>query len=190
MTAPPAAPGRTVRPGRRALARAVLLTWLATAAWDLLCASALSGLAYRSTFARLWQGVAATALGPAALRMGAAGVAVGLALHLAVALAWSALFVLALAASPPLRRVVARPGGALTVACAYGPAIWLVMSLAVIPLASGRPPTFGFRWRVQLFAHVPFVTLPLVFTARRALGLGRGGVRQVGQAARRAEGAA
>ena len=192
MTAPPAAPGRTVRPGGRALARAVLLTWLATAAWDLLCASALSGLAYRSTFARLWQGVAATALGPAALRVGAAGVAVGLALHLAVALAWSALFVLALAASPPLRRVVARPGGALAVACAYGPAIWLVMSLAVIPLASGRPPTFGFRWRVQVFAHVPFVTLPLVFTARRALGLGRGERgRPAGQAAaRRAEGAA
>lgn len=191
MTAPPAPPGRTVRPGRRALARALLLTWLVTAAWDLLCASALSGLAYRSTFARLWQGVAATVLGPAALRMGAGGVAAGLALHLAVALAWSALFVLALAASPPLRRVVARPGGALAVACAYGPAIWLVMSLAVIPLASGRPPTFGFRWRVQLFAHVPFVTLPLVFTARRALGLGGGERgRPVGQAARRAEGAA
>jgi hypothetical protein len=150
----------------------LLLTWLGTAAWDFLCASALSVLAYGSPFARLWQGVASTVLGPAALQMGAEGVAVGLALHLAVAFTWSALFVLTLAMSPQLRRVVARPSGALAVACAYGPVIWLVMSLVVIPLASGRPPAFGFRWGVQVFAHVPFVTLPLVFTARRALALG------------------
>jgi hypothetical protein len=39
----------------------------------------------------------------------------------------------------------------------------------VIPLATGRPPRFGFRWWVQVVAHVPFVTLPLVFTARRSL---------------------
>ena len=58
-------------------------------------------------------------------------------------------------------------------AVAYGPIIWLVMSLAVIPLATGRPAAITFRWWVQVFAHVPFVTLPLVFTAaRRALGRG------------------
>jgi len=65
---------------------------------------------------------------------------------------------------------IARPAGAL-LAAVYGPIIWLVMSLAVILLATGRPPALGFRWWVQIFAHVPFVTLPLVFTARRALGV-------------------
>ena len=60
-------------------------------------------------------------------------------------------------------------------AAVYGPLIWLVMSLAVIPLATGRPPAFGFRWWVQVLAHVPFVSLPLVFTARRALGLAGNG---------------
>ena len=55
----------------------------------------------------------------------------------------------------------------------YGPAIWLVMSLAVIPLATGAPPRLGARWRVQVAAHVPFVAIPLVFTARRVLGLAR-----------------
>jgi hypothetical protein len=45
------------------------------------------------------------------------------------------------------------------------------MSFAVIPLATGRLPALGFRWWVQVFAHVPFVTIPLVFTARRALGV-------------------
>jgi hypothetical protein len=39
----------------------------------------------------------------------------------------------------------------------------------VIPLATGRPPRFGTRWWVQVGAHVPFVSLPLVFTARRLL---------------------
>lgn len=160
-----------VPPTRTALARAVLLTWLVTAAWDFVCASALSVFAYKGTFARLWQGVGSTAFGPSVLQMGGRGVLVGLGTHLAVALAWSLLFVLALALSPALRRVVATTGGAVLVACFYGPIIWLVMSLGVIRLATGRAPTFGFRWWVQIFAHVPFVTLPLVFTARRALHL-------------------
>jgi hypothetical protein len=154
------------------VASAVLVTWLVTATWDFVCASALSIFAYHATFGRFWQGVASTALGPRALEMGASGVAAGLGLHLFVAFIWSTLFVLALARSGRLRGIVERRGGAILVACVYGPVIWLVMSLAVIPLATGRPPTFAFRWWVQVFAHVPFVTLPLVFTARRMLGVG------------------
>jgi hypothetical protein len=96
---------------------------------------------------------------------------VGLGLHLLVALTWSAIFVLVLDRSDVLRRAVARPGGAVAVAVVYGPMIWLVMSLVVIRLATGRPAAFGFRWWVQIVAHVPFVALPLAFTARRALGL-------------------
>lgn len=153
------------------LGSAVLITWLVTAAWDFLCATALSVFAYGSTFSRLWQGVASVVLGKPALDMGALGVAAGLGLHLLVAFTWSALFVFAAARSHALQRALVRPTGAFAVAVVYGPVIWLVMSLVVIPLATGRPPTIGFRWWVQIFAHVPFVTLPLVFTARRALGL-------------------
>jgi hypothetical protein len=137
--------------------------------WDAICATALSVFAYGTTAAGLWQGVAATILGPAALTGGATTVAAGLALHLAVALTWSALFVSAAWASPALRRAIRTPAGALGVAAIYGPTIWLVMSLAVIPLATGRPPRFGLRWWVQVLAHIPFVTLPLVFTARRIM---------------------
>ena len=157
---------------RRRVVRAVLVTWLVTAAWDFLCASALGVFAYGSTFTRFWQGVAAVVLGPAALGMGARGVVAGLMLHLLVALGWSAAFVLALAWSPALRRMLERPLTALGVAAVYGPVIWLVMSLAVIPLATGRLPALGARWWVQIFAHVPFVALPLIFTARRAFGIG------------------
>ena len=154
---------------RVSFARVVATVWIVTAVWDFVCASALSVFAYHTTFARLWQGVAATLLGPAALDGGARTVAVGLLLHIAVALTWSALFVTVARAWPALRRAIQTPGGALAVAAAYGPLIWLVMSLVIIPLATGRPPRFGFRWWVQIFAHVPFVTLPLVFTARRLL---------------------
>ena len=157
-------------PGRP-IARAVLVTWLVTAAWDFLCASALSVFAYKGTFAGLWQGVGATAFGPSVREMGSTGVLYGIAAHLCVALVWSLVFVAALLVSPPLRRAVSTTGGALLVACIYGPLIWLAMSLGVIHIATGRLPSFGFRWWVQIFAHVPFVTLPLVFTARRALGL-------------------
>jgi hypothetical protein len=155
---------------RRSFVGALLPVWLVTAAWDAACATALSVFAYRTTAAGLWQGVAATVLGPTALEGGAATVAAGLVLHMAVALTWSALFVAAALALPALRRAIRTRGGALAVTAVYGPAIWLVMSLAVIPLATGRPPRFGFRWLVQLGAHVPFVTLPLVFMARRVLG--------------------
>jgi hypothetical protein len=156
-------------PRGRPIAAAILVTWLVTAAWDFVCATMLSVFAYGSTFSRLWQGVASTVLGQAALTMGARGVAVGLALHLVVAFVWSAAFVIALDRSDTLRRAAGPRIGAIAVASAYGPLIWLVMSLDVIPLATGRPPAFGFRWWVQIFAHVPFVTLPLVFTARRTL---------------------
>jgi len=157
---------------RPRVASTLLVTWLVTATWDFVCASALSVFAYHASFGRFWQGVASTALGQRALEMGALGVAAGLGLHVFVAFIWSTLFVLALVRSGTLRGAVERPGGAILVACLYGPVIWLVMSLAVIPLATGRPPTFALRWWVQVFAHVPFVTLPLVFTARRMLGVG------------------
>ena len=157
-------------PGK-SIAATTLATWLVTAAWDFVCASLLGILAYGSTFNRFWQGVASVPFGPRVFEMGARGVAAGLALHLFVAFVWSAAFILALTRSFALRRTVARFGGALAVAAVYGPVIWLVMSLVVIPAATGRAPAFGFRWWVQIVAHVPFVALPLVFTARRSLAL-------------------
>jgi hypothetical protein len=154
---------------RRSFVGALVPVWLVTAVWDAVCATALGVFAYGTTAGGVWQGVAATALGPTTLT-GGAGVAAGLAIHTAVALTWSALFVAAAWTWPALRRAIGTTGGALAVAVLYGPMIWLVMSLVVIPLATGRPPRFGFRWWVQVFAHIPFVTVPLVLTARRMLG--------------------
>jgi|SRR5215203_4501824 len=155
---------------RPSFARALLPVWLVTAVWDAVCATALSVFAYGTPPAAVWQGVAATVFGPAAISPGAALVGAGLLVHTAVALTWAAVFVAAALAWPALRRAIRTPGGALMVAAAYGPVIWLVMSLVVIPFATGRPPRFGLRWWIQVGAHVPFVSLPLVLTARRVLG--------------------
>src|SRR3954469_5185790 len=155
------------RVNRPTIARALLITWLVTAAWDFLCATALTVFAYKGTFAGLWRGVASTAFGQHMLTAGAQGVLAGIGAHLSIAFTWSAIFVSALAISAALRRVAARPTGSFAVACVYGPIIWLVMSLGIIPFLTGRSPSFTYRWWVQVFAHIPFVTIPLVFTARR-----------------------
>ena len=136
--------------------------WLVTAMVDAVFSSALVVFAYRSTLTRLWQGVASVLLGPAAFAGGARTTLVGLLLHCAVALGWSAVFLALYLAWPGLRRALASPRGVLAVAALYGPAIWLVMSLAVIPLLGGRPPAFVFRWWVQLVGHIPFVAVPIV----------------------------
>jgi uncharacterized membrane protein YagU involved in acid resistance len=68
---------------------------------------------------------------------------------------------------PFVRRVLASPHGVLKVAAVYGPCIWLMMSLVVIPLLTHRPPTLTYRWWIQLVGHFPFVGLPMVWASSR-----------------------
>src|SRR5438105_613736 len=120
---------------RDALSRLVC-AGLVTAMVDGLFSSALAVFAYRSTVTRLWQGVASVPLGPAAFEGGARTTLVGLLLHGGVAFGWSAVFLALYLSWPQIRRAVASFGGVIAVAALYGPAIWLVMSLVVIPLLS------------------------------------------------------
>ena len=146
----------------RAFVSRLVPAWLITAAIDGTFASALSVFAYHSTAARLWQGVAATLLGPAALQGGIRTALIGVLMHLGVALWWSTVFLTLYTAWPRLRRIVSTAGGAIAVAVAYGPMIWLVMSWVIIPQLTGRAPTITVRWWVQLLGHIPFVALPIV----------------------------
>lgn len=153
------------------LVRAGLLTALS----DGLFSSVLSVAFYHSTVARLFQGVAATLLGPAAFDGGARTTAIGILMHVGVAFTWSTVFLLLHDNSARLRRVVQSPYGVLEVASVYGPMIWLVMSLLVIPTLLHRPTAFTIRWWVQLIGHIPFVAVPIVaaiagriFATRRA----------------------
>ena len=135
---------------------------LLTAVTDGLFSSVLVVAAYGSTVTRLWQGVAAVLLGPGAFDGGLRTALVGLAMHVAVAFTWSAVFLVLVRRAAWLRRLVGSRHGVLKVAALYGPFVWTVMSLVVIPLLVRRPPTIGFRWWVQLVGHFPFVGLPIV----------------------------
>jgi hypothetical protein len=153
-----------VRPGS---ASRLVRTWLLTAVTDAVFSSVLVTAFYHSTFARLWQGVASTVLGKGALDGGNRTVAIGLVMHFGVALFWSVVFLLLYENSTRIRSVVASRYGVLRVASVYGPLIWLVMSLVVIPLLVHRPPNLNFRWLVQLIGHIPFVAVPIVWSIGR-----------------------
>jgi hypothetical protein len=147
--------------GRAGLPR-LLRAGLITGVVDGLFSSILSVAVYHSTPTRLFQGVAATLLGPSAMNGGLGTAAVGLSMHFGVALGWSAVFLILYERSAGVRRAVQSRFGVSKVAAVYGPCIWLVMSLIVIPLLVHRPPAITARWWVQLIGHVPFVAVPIV----------------------------
>jgi hypothetical protein len=138
-----------------------------TAIIDGLFSSVLSVAAYGSTASRMFQGVASTIVGSSAFTGGARTIALGLLIHLGVSFGWSALFIFVVMRLARIRGVLASRYGPLKVASVYGPAIWLVMSLLVIPLLLHRPPSISIRWWVQLFGHFPFVGVPIVALASR-----------------------
>jgi hypothetical protein len=88
-------------------------------------------------------------------------------MHVGVAFFWSAVFLILYERAAGIRAAVASRYGVLKVASIYGPFIWLVMSLAVIPLLAHRPPNINFRWLVQLLGHIPFVAVPIVWSIGR-----------------------
>jgi len=136
-----------------------------TAIVDGLFSSVLVIAAYGSTFTRLWQGVASVLLGPPAFEGGARTTAIGLLMHVGVAFTWSAIFLFVLMRASFVRRLVASPLGIVKTAALYGPLIWMVMSLVVIPLLVQRPPNVNARWWVQFFGHIPFVAVPIVWAS-------------------------
>jgi len=149
------------------LLRAGLLTGVS----DGLFSSLLSVAFYHSTVARLFQGVASTLLGKAALDGGAPTALLGVVMHFGVAFGWSAVFLFLIMRLPWIRRVLTSRYGVVKVASLYGPFIWIAMSLVVIPLLMHRPPAMGTRWWIQLLGHFPFVGIPIVAS------LGRGSPR-------------
>jgi hypothetical protein len=147
----------------------LLLAGLLTAVSDGLFATVQSIFFYESTFARLWQGVASVLLGPQAFQGGTRTVVIGLLMHVLVAFTWSAILVFVLLRWAAARRVLASPYGVVKVAAVYGPFIWMVMSLVVIPVLVHRAPSVSLRWLYQLIGHFPFVGLPMVAMGARGV---------------------
>ena len=133
-----------------------------TAVVDGLFSTVLVVFFYRSSFARLFQGVASTVMGPGAIDGGVGMTALGVVMHVGVAFLWSAVFLLLVSRSSRVRSTIQSPRGVAAAAAIYGPCVWVVMSLAVIPLLTGRPPAITARWWIQFVGHAPFVGLPIV----------------------------
>jgi hypothetical protein len=146
----------------------LVLAGLVTGVVDGLFSSVLSVAFYHSTVRRLFQGVAATLLGNKALDGGTPTAVVGVLMHFGVAFGWSAVFLFLVMRSTWIDGLLTSRYGVVKVASLYGPFIWLVMSLAVIPLLVHRPPAIGIRWWIQLIGHFPFVGIPIVACASYA----------------------
>ena len=143
------------------MTRLWLLAGLCTGISDMIFATVLQ-LVWGRPVARLWQGVASVPFGPRAMEMGAAGVALGLLLHFCTAFAWSGVLLLLLQRAPRLRQLHPALLGAT-----FGPCIWLVMSLAVIPLFTHNATTVTWRWWVQFAGHMLFVGQPMAWILLR-----------------------
>jgi hypothetical protein len=164
MTESPADRGVMAR-----LLRAGLLTFVV----DGLFSSILSVAAYGSTVSRLFQGVASVLLGADAFNGGLRTVAIGVLMHLLVAFTWSAVYLFVVLRSSWIRGLLSSPYGVLKVAALYGPFVWMVMSLVVVPVFAHRPPTINVRWWIQWFGHIFFVGIPIVAATGKASPTGR-----------------
>lgn len=151
----------------RDAASRLLRAGLLTAVSDGLFSSVLAAFFYHSTVARLWQGVASTLLGPEAMNGGTRTALIGVLMHFGVAFGWSAVFLFVVLRLGWIRGLLGSRSGIIKVAALYGPFIWLVMSLLVIPFLLDRPPAITTRWWIQLFGHIAFVGLPIVASIGR-----------------------
>jgi len=111
---------------------------LVTGVTDGLFSSVLAAFFYGSTVTRLFQGVASVLIGAAALDGGTRTAALGVLMHFGIAFVWSAVFLMLVLSSSWLRGVLAAPYGVIAVAAVYGPLIWIVMSVAIVPLLNFR----------------------------------------------------
>lgn len=151
----------------------LLRAGILTAIIDGLFSSVLSAFFYGSTATRLFQGVASVLFGASMLQGGTRTALIGVLMHIGVAFGWSAVFLFLVMRLPAIRRLLTTPYGTIKVASLYGPCVWMVMSLVVIPLLTHRPPRITIRWWIQLIGHIPFVALPIVASVAGVRALGR-----------------
>ncbi|MBX3560172.1 MAG: hypothetical protein KF780_00005, partial [Sphingomonas sp.] len=147
----------------QSLAKPIALATLVAGALDIVFAAGLT-LYYGRPVAGMLRFVASGPV-PSATEWGAAGAALGLAVHFALMAAMAAAYMLAAARLPSLAD---RP---LIWGVAYGLLTYAVMNLIVVPLRfpAAFPPS-PVSVGTQLFAHVALVGLPIALIAARHFG--------------------
>jgi len=109
--------------------RTILFAWLVAGTLDVTTAVTYYPLTANVTPVQILQGIASGLLGPRAFQGGAATAALGLALHYAIAFAWTLVFFVL---AKNFRVLTRRP---MIVGPLYGTFVWLVMNLGVLPLS-------------------------------------------------------
>jgi hypothetical protein len=117
--------------------------------------------------AQLMQSIASALLGRAAFRGGGATVALGLALHCAVAYGWTLIYAAVRAGSGRLRELTGTSRGALTAGAIFGVFIWLSMDLLVVPLTrASMTPIASPLFAIMLTWHAVGVGIPIALIVR------------------------
>ncbi len=155
--------------GRRSARRAILWGWLLCAVLDGASAIIIS-IAYGSTPIRMFQGIAAAVLGLRALELGLATAALGLVMHLLVALAAAATFYRL------SRRIPAMVEHPVVSGILFGVFWLLVMYRGVIPLLAALRPLYLANapkrplpalWPLPILVHITCVGLPISLAVSR-----------------------
>ncbi|HEX3829223.1 MAG TPA: hypothetical protein VHV82_18325 [Sporichthyaceae bacterium] len=141
------------------------LPWLAVGALVAACAdAAFAFVAYvlidgRYNFETLLQYIASGLAGQRAFATGSAGIgyaALGFAIHLVLAVAFTGLYWLTVA--PRVRSA----GSVVVAGLAYGAAIWVFMNAVVLPIGRSTQESFANGWWFAfLVDHALFVGLPI-----------------------------
>jgi hypothetical protein len=139
---------------------------LVAGALDIFYAWAFWAIKAGASATRIFQSVATGVLGKAAFEGGAATAALGLTLHMLIAVAMSFAYYLVATRVPALVR---RP---LAFGAAYGAFLFAFMRFAVVPLsAAGKAGAGDPLWiGLTIVAHMVLVGIPIALFARRAIG--------------------
>jgi len=121
---------------------------------------------HRFSFVGALQYIASGLLGPSAFAGGLAAAALGVVMHLGLALGFSVLFVLAARRLPRLTR-----GGAALAGLVYGAVVGATMYFMVVPLTAAPPSHDSAAFIVAFLAdHALFVGLPIALLAAARTG--------------------
>jgi hypothetical protein len=120
-----------------------------------------------TTPVRLFQGIARSLLGPAAMEGGTPAAMLGVAIHFGVAYGWTVVYALLLSGLPWLREQVRDRRGAIGVGVLYGMIVWTTMDLLIVPLTrTSATPFLSWYSLVQLLGHPLSVGLPIALLVR------------------------
>ena len=155
-------------PVRRSELATVITAGSVLAVVDGFSAFAINALFFNQpSFVRTFQGVAAALVGKEAFTLGVTGALIGIAMHVAVAFAWTTLFFALQRSWPALRRVTAHRIGIATIGPLLGAVIWVSMCYVVFPMTRiHHAPIASRSFVINLIQHI-LVVGPLIVALER-----------------------